>query len=96
MVFIVNVAEDSPFTFHNDPFGVISTDATPRPHCATAIGDYAVYFPLYWKYRSSENLERLSVSCESLHDIFNQVSVSIHQLKPVKLNLIPTAMSERI
>jgi hypothetical protein len=45
IVFVVNVAEDSPFIFHNIPFGVIPTDANPRPHCATAVGDYALDFP---------------------------------------------------
>jgi hypothetical protein len=47
-------------------------------------------------YKSFGNLERLPVSCESLHDMFNQVRVSTHELLPVKLNLILTAMSERI
>jgi fumarylacetoacetase len=73
----VNVAEDSPFTLHNIPFGVISTDANPLPHCATAIGDYALDLPLFWKHRSSEQLERLSLSCEGLHNIFNPVSVIV-------------------
>ncbi|OBR08122.1 LOW QUALITY PROTEIN: Fumarylacetoacetate hydrolase [Colletotrichum higginsianum IMI 349063] len=33
---------DSPFTIHNIPFGVISSDTQATPRCATAIGEYAI------------------------------------------------------
>ncbi|KAH6959586.1 fumarylacetoacetate hydrolase [Ilyonectria sp. MPI-CAGE-AT-0026] len=36
------IPEDSPFTIHNIPFGVISTTDNDSPRCATAIGNFAI------------------------------------------------------
>ncbi|WQF90215.1 Putative fumarylacetoacetase [Colletotrichum destructivum] len=33
---------DTPFTIHNIPFGVISSNSQTTPRCATAIGEYAI------------------------------------------------------
>lgn len=42
MGFTPDIAEGSPFTLANIPFGVFSTAAVLRTSCATAIGDYAL------------------------------------------------------
>lgn len=42
MGFTPEIAEGSPFTLENIPFGVISTSGSPETHCATAIGDFAL------------------------------------------------------
>ncbi|KAF2712237.1 fumarylacetoacetate hydrolase [Pleomassaria siparia CBS 279.74] len=47
MVFRVPIPKHSPFTLHNIPFGVISTESNPQKRCAIAIGDYALDLPLY-------------------------------------------------
>ncbi|CRG92085.1 fumarylacetoacetase [Talaromyces islandicus] len=43
----IEVPVGSPFTIHNIPFGVISTQGNPKPRCATAIGDYAIDLAIY-------------------------------------------------
>lgn len=42
MGFTPEIAEGSPFTLANIPFGVISTSGSSETHCATAIGDFAL------------------------------------------------------
>ncbi|KAF4305907.1 Fumarylacetoacetase [Botryosphaeria dothidea] len=42
MGFTPEIAEGSPFTLENIPFGVVSTSGSPETHCATAIGDFAL------------------------------------------------------
>jgi hypothetical protein len=39
---LADVADNSPFTLDNIPFGVFSTKDDSRPRCATAIGEFAV------------------------------------------------------
>lgn len=43
----IDVPVNSPFTIHNIPFGVISTEEKPTPRCATAIGNYAIDLVAY-------------------------------------------------
>ncbi|OJD29918.1 fumarylacetoacetase [Diplodia corticola] len=42
MGFTPDIAEGSPFTLANIPFGVFSTAAAPQTRCATAVGDFAL------------------------------------------------------
>jgi fumarylacetoacetase len=70
MAFKLSIPEDSPFTLHNIPFGVISTDSDPKRRCATALGHYAIELSLLWKDRKDDGLELT----QSLYDIFSQVS----------------------
>lgn len=46
----IEIPVGSPFTIHNIPFGVISTQENPKPRCATAIGDYAIDLAIYAKH----------------------------------------------
>jgi fumarylacetoacetase len=46
----IEVPVGSPFTIHNIPFGVISTQENPKPRCATAIGDYAIDLAIYARH----------------------------------------------
>lgn len=77
MVFKVTIAEGSPFTLHNIPFGVISTEADPQPRCATAIGGFALDLPLYWKEVSASKIEGIAASSERLHRIFAEVNIHV-------------------
>jgi len=43
----IDIPVGSPFTIHNIPFGVISTEEEPAPRCATAIGNYAMDLVAY-------------------------------------------------
>lgn len=43
----IDIPVGSPFTIHNIPFGVISTEEQPAPRCATAIGNYAIDLVAY-------------------------------------------------
>ncbi|KAF2814482.1 fumarylacetoacetate hydrolase [Mytilinidion resinicola] len=82
MGFTVTIPEGSSFTLHNIPFGVISTDANPEPHCATAIGDYALDLPLYFHYRASDDKYFVPLDCDTLHAIFNQPSLNTFAALP--------------
>lgn len=43
----IDIPLGCPFTIHNIPFGVISTEEEPAPRCATAIGNYAIDLVAY-------------------------------------------------
>jgi fumarylacetoacetase len=74
MGFQVPILDGSPFTLANLPFGVISTDDNPHPHCAAAIGDYALDLPLYGRHRITSNEEGSLLSVGNRYLIFNEVS----------------------
>lgn len=46
----IDVPRGSPFTIHNIPFGIISTEDNKTPRCASAIGEYAIDLSIYSKY----------------------------------------------
>lgn len=46
----VDVPSGSPFTIHNIPFGVISTEDNKTPRCASAIGEYAIDLSIYSRH----------------------------------------------
>ena len=70
MAFKPPIPEDSPFTLHNIPFGIISTDSDAKKRCAAALGHCAIDLSLLWKERGDDGLELT----QSLYDIFSQVS----------------------
>ena len=70
MSYSVNMGSNSPFTIHNIPFGVISTEANPTLRCATAIGEHALDLQLY---SQQGHFEALAVSS----DVFAQVNTKI-------------------
>ncbi|KAH8821340.1 putative fumarylacetoacetate hydrolase [Xylogone sp. PMI_703] len=47
MGFIPTIARNSPFSFANIPFGVISTKENPKQRCAIAIGEHALDLQQY-------------------------------------------------
>ena len=74
MPFKVTVPAGSPFTLHNIPFGVISTEAKPQLRCATAIGDYALDLALYWKQYFLDRGKLPTVEKENFERIFSEVN----------------------
>ena len=74
MGFQVPIPDGSPFTLANLPFGIISTNENPHPHCAAAIGDYALDLPLYGRHRITSNEEGSLLSVGNRYLIFNEVS----------------------
>lgn len=67
------VSPDSPFTIDNIPFGVIKTAKESTPHCASAIGDYAIDLSLY---AQAGNLDTVKESID-LRDVFSRVSLAL-------------------
>ena len=66
------VSLESPFTIHNIPYGVISTEDNGKPRCATAIGDYAIDLAVY-----SQRGRLSSLSLEPpARTIFSQVRLA--------------------
>ena len=59
-----------PYTFHNLPYGVISTGSDPRPRCAVAIGDHAIDLAAYAK---DGRLSSVSSGAEPWESIFGHV-----------------------
>ena len=68
MGFMPEIPQGCPFTIGNIPFGVISTTETPEPHCATAIGDYALDLAAYFQQEDLNALYGLD-----LVNIFSKV-----------------------
>jgi hypothetical protein len=56
MSFTPEILEGCPFTIENIPFGVISTTSNPVPHCATAIGEYALDLAAYFQHKDARNI----------------------------------------
>ena len=69
MGYQIIVSTDSPFTIDNIPFGVIKTAKESAPHCASAIGDYAIDLSVY---AQRGNLDSVKGDV-NLADIFSQV-----------------------
>lgn len=72
MPYHIDLPNDSLFTLHNIPFGVISTNDNDKPRCATAFGDFAIDLAMYWKDQSFTD------SDQDQHHIFNQVRKQTH------------------
>ena len=67
----IDIPVDSPFTIHNIPFGVISTQEEQAPRCATAIGNYAIDLAIY---SAGGRLEKVDPNI-SFQEVFSLVSL---------------------
>lgn len=65
----IDIGDDTPFTIHNIPFGVISTTKDPRPRCATAIGRNVIDLNVFARLG---RLNRISTDL-NIYGAFSQV-----------------------
>ncbi|KAJ4247102.1 hypothetical protein NW762_013240 [Fusarium torreyae] len=64
----IHIPRDSPFSIHNIPFGVISTQDNKSPRCAAAIGDYAIDLA---KLAETSRLDHLNLG-PSVQELFSK------------------------
>ena len=69
MGFTPDINDASPFTLSNIPFGVISTQMKPNPHCATAIGDHALDLSQASAEGLFDNLEGHEIVVEAFSEV---------------------------
>ncbi|KAH7083604.1 hypothetical protein FB567DRAFT_473367 [Paraphoma chrysanthemicola] len=68
----IDIPSDSPFTIHNIPYGVISTEEQPTPRCAVAIGSHAIDLVVY---STGGRLSEVDPDVE-FQEVFNQPTLN--------------------